>query len=85
MVNYWMKKLKRKQPRRMTPPLVLCDEEGFRSIVELGDHLVTSAPNHSARTTAYITFMPGLTIEVRSKCVNKRRITRLIVSRQSDQ
>jgi hypothetical protein len=74
-----MRKRLRKQPRRMTPPLILRDEQGETTIVELDDRFVTLAPVHSRRTICFLTLCPGLQISVASRCVNKRRVTRLII------
>jgi hypothetical protein len=63
----------------MTPPLVLRDDEGFRSIVEVDDSITTTSRLASNRTTAFLVLGPGLSVRIRSRCVNKRRITQLVI------
>jgi hypothetical protein len=48
-----MKRL-RKQPRRMTPPLLLRDQDGERTIVALDEELVTDQPQRSNRATLFL-------------------------------
>lgn len=74
-----MKKRLRKQPRLMTPPLVLRLEDGERQIIDVDTELVTSQPSNSLRTTAFLELAPGLKIRVRSRCLNKRRVTVLTI------
>lgn len=65
----------------MTPPLFLRDpSDGSRQIIEVDDSVTTSGLQHSGRTLAFLTLAPGLTVRVRSKCINKRRITWLLVT-----
>jgi hypothetical protein len=66
----------------MTPPLVLRDEEGYRSIIEVDDSFKVSAPQQTPRVTAFLRFGPGLVIEVKSRCINKRRVTVLCIRPQ---
>jgi hypothetical protein len=73
-------KRKRKQPRRMTPPLVLRSDAGDRAIIEVDDEILTEQPHQSNRTTAFLQLAPGLRVQVRSRSVNKRRITLLAIS-----
>ena len=66
----------------MTPPLILRDDEGSRSIVEVDDAICIAAAQQTPRTTAFLRFAPGLVVEVKSRCVNKRRVTVLCIRPQ---
>jgi hypothetical protein len=63
----------------MTPPLVLRDEEGYRSIVEVDDVFVVATSQQTPRVTAFLRLAPGLIVEVKSRCVNKRRVPVLCI------
>jgi hypothetical protein len=71
-------KPRRKQPRRMTPPLFLRDaENGERSIIELDDSAQLVRTQTTGRMTVYLKLAPGLRVRVSSRCVAKRRFTEL--------
>jgi hypothetical protein len=63
----------------MTPPLILRDEEGCRSIIEVDDSFSVSTPQQTPRVTAFLRFAPGVIVEVKSRCVNKRRVQVLCI------
>jgi hypothetical protein len=63
----------------MTPPLVLRDEDGYRSIVEVDDAFAVDTSQQSPRVTAFLRFAPGVIVEVKSRCVNKRRVPVLCI------
>jgi hypothetical protein len=63
----------------MTPPLMLRDEEGNRSIIEVDDAFFCSVLQQSPRVTAFLRFAPGVIVEVKSRCLNKRRVPVLCV------
>ena len=63
----------------MTPPLIVRDRDGLRSIIEVDDVLNTVIHCQSNRTIAFLALAPGLTVHVKSRCVNKRRITVLVI------
>jgi hypothetical protein len=73
-------KRKRKQPRRLTPPLVLRSDAGDRAIIEVDDEILIDQPHQSNRTVVFLQLAPGLRIQVRSRSVNKRRVTLLAIS-----
>jgi hypothetical protein len=70
-----MKKLSRKQPRRLTPPLVLRCDDGERQIIEVDTEVFILQASRSSRTTAILELAPGLKIRVGSRCLNKHRVT----------
>jgi hypothetical protein len=70
----------RKQPRRMTPPLMLRDQEGGRECVEVDTELVTTALMQSGRVRAILTLSPGLKVAVGSRCFNKVRVPVIHIS-----
>jgi hypothetical protein len=74
------RKLKRKQPRRLTPPLFLRGDSGERVAVEVDQEHVTSERFTSTRTSALLVLSPGLRVEVGSRCINKRRVPVLRIS-----
>jgi hypothetical protein len=68
------KKQKRKQPRRLTPPLFLRGDDGTREVVEVDHEHITQQIMQSTRTTAILILADGLRIQVSSRCINKRRV-----------
>jgi hypothetical protein len=65
----------RKQPRKLTPPLVLRDDRtGEVHIVEVDHEHVTTNAHHSRRISAILHFGSALKISVGSRSVNKRRV-----------
>lgn len=79
-----MKKPKRKQPRRLTPPLFLKGESGVRDCIEIDDQIVTMERSCTGRVSVFLTLGPDLRVQVGSRCVNKRRVTSLIISKSGD-
>jgi len=78
-----MKRRQRKQPRKLTPPLVLRSASGERVIVEVDDQFVTGEIFQSGRISALLVLAPGLRIEVGSRSIHKRRFPVLRISPQS--
>lgn len=74
------KRIYRKQPRRLTPPLFLRDSEGNREAIEVDQELFTVVLMQSTRTTAYLQLSDGLRIQVGSRCINKRRVPAIRIS-----
>jgi hypothetical protein len=70
----------RKQPRRLTPPLLLRNDAGERELVEVDQDFITREIMRSTRTTALLTLAPNLRVEVGSRCINKRRVAVLKIS-----
>ena len=77
------RKLTRKQPRRLTPPLILTNtqDSADRTAILVDEELVLEAPHHSGRVRCYLRLGPGLRVRVGSRCVNKRRITVVTILR----
>ena len=67
-------KRRRKQPRRLTPPLFLRGAEGEREVVEVDHELVTRSTMTSGRVRAILVIAPGVHIRVGSRCINKKRV-----------
>jgi hypothetical protein len=76
------KRRTRKQPRRLTPPLLLRNDAGERELFEVDQDFITSEIMRSARTTALLILAPNLRVEVGSRCINKRRVQVLTISPQ---
>ena len=77
------RKLTRKQPRRLTPPLILTNthDSADRTAILVDEELVLEAPHHSGRVRAYLRLGRGLRVRIGSRCVNKRRITVVTIHR----
>ena len=71
----------RKQPRRLTPPLVLTniDESSDRTAILVDEELILEHTYRSGRMRCYLTLGPGLRIQVGSRCINKRRLTSISI------
>ena len=73
---------KRKQPRRLTPPLVLRNDDGERELIEVDQTLTTSEIMRSGRVRALLVLAPGLRVEIGSRSVNKRRLPVITIAPQ---
>lgn len=69
-----MKRPRRKQPRRLTPPLILRDDDGGRECIEVDEEHTTSRTLKSGRVSAFLILSSDLRITLGSRCVNKRRV-----------
>lgn len=67
-------KRKRKQPRRLTPPLILRDSDGERECIEVDQEHTTTRTMMSGRVRAYLILSGDLRITLGSRCVNKQRV-----------
>jgi hypothetical protein len=74
------KRILRKQPRRLTPPLFLKGNDGERNVIEVDEEQVTQQVMESTRTLAFLVLSDGLRVRVGSRCINKRRIPVLRIS-----
>jgi hypothetical protein len=74
------KRIYRKQPRRLTPPLFLHGNDGTKEVVEVDQEFVTGTLMRSTCTKAYLLLSDGLVISVGSRCINKRRIPIIRIS-----
>ena len=79
------RKRTRKQPRRLTPPLVLTntDDSTDRTAILVDEELVLEYTYRSGRLRACLRLGPGLRVHIGSRCVNKHRV-QVITIRRAD-
>lgn len=68
------RKPRRKQPRRLTPPLILRDDEGGRECIEVDQELTSNRTLKSGRVSAFLILSSDLRVTLGSRCINKRRV-----------
>lgn len=79
------RKLTRKQPRRLTPPLILTNTKDAtdRTAILVDEDLILDGAYRSGRVRCYLELGPGLRVAVGSRCINKKRVA-VIRIRRSD-
>ena len=76
-------KRRRKEPRRLTPPLILTNTEDStdRTAILVDEELVLQGAYRSGCMRCYLRLGAGLRVHVGSRCINKKRVAVITIRR----